>query len=420
MLKEDWLKLPEEIQMFVAADTDDLMDEIGDKFSLSREQKIDLLDLLDDVFLKKTEVLYFPQTVDKMPGSKNFDVRLLVLDIAYKILWPLQDYLVDVDKLIFRLGGKVPRIKPIVGKIREASGLFPGGEEGTFAELANKYNDFKELRLSANKIIDLKGRKIAATVDNWIKDYIHFAGAGVKDPLKRAQYLSKEKNPLLLNEQERESLRLLLVSYDEGRPMRFEYQNLKLSVSQPVEDKTQKAEDRSELSTTSLDDIFGSIEKELVSLEKTIISQEFILSEAEGQLVKVRDILWNALALSDQDKVLSCLRLLAIKKSLDALFREDNRFRNILRRFIGVKFGQSVEKYLDSQPDNLILRRLFLEMIFKDKLRLSTEEAAFRGFYLSNFYSQSDPVVYLDKKSGRFQWRQLGATGGQLDWQDKV
>ena len=420
MLKEDLLKLPEEIQMFVAADADDLMDEIGEKFSLSREQKMDLLDLLDDVFLKKTEVLSLTQSIDKMPGAKNFDVRLLTLDIAHKILWPLQGHLGEVDKLIIRLGGKVPRIKPIAGKIKDTGGLFPGQDKGTLQEMMDKYNDFKELRLSANKIIDSRGHHLSATVDNWLKDYVHFAGAGARDSLKRAQYLSKEKNPLSLSEADRESLRFLLVSHDESLPMSFDYQDLKLKIKEPQKTKAENEDKNEENTPLSLENIFKEIDDKLVALEKNILEPNFILSEAEGEIDKVKNVLWSALALGDKEKTLGCLKLLATKKKLDALFKEDSRFKNILKRFVGIKFGQSAEKYFDNQPDALVLRRLFLEMIFREKFHLNEEDSAFWAFYLSNFLPDSEPIVYLDKKIGQFKWRELEVVGQQILWQDKL
>jgi hypothetical protein len=415
MLKKDWLNLPEDIRMFVAVDAEQFTDEIVDKFVLTVDQKMYIFDLEDKLFLKQISPLDIPAHLDKMPESKNSDVRLLTLDIAYKILWPLQDYIGDVDKLILRLGGKVPRIKPLKGKLEDQSKIFPGQAQGTVKEMMDKYQDFKELRLSSNKIIDSRGYHLTATVDNWIKDYIHFIGVEGRDSLKRAQYLSKAKNPLSISAADRDSLRLLLVSYDDDVPMSFDYNDLSLKVTD-LEEK--KAIVESAGATTSLEESIKDLENKFIEIEKNIIAANLILSEAGGEMIKVRDILWNALAMSDKDKVLSCLKFLLEKKAFDLMLREDARFRSILKRFIGIRFGRSAENYLVDNPDVLIVRRLFLEMILSEKLRLKETEAATFSYYLTNLVPSSGQLVYFDESTSSLKWRQVEALGNKISWSE--
>lgn len=413
MLKKDWLNLPEDIRMFVAVEAEEFTDEIVDKFVLTMDQKMYIFDIEDKLFLKQLNPLDIPAQLDKMPEAKNFDVRLLTLDIAYKILWPLQDYIGDIDKLILRLGGKVPRIKPLKGKLEDQSKIFLGQAQGTVKEMMDKYQDFKELRLSSNKILDSRGYHLTATVGNWIKDYIHFIGVEGRDSLKRAQYLSKAKNPLSIDVNNRDSLRLLLVSYDDNVPMSYDYSDLSLKITD-LEEK--KVADDLARAATSLEDGIKDLENKFVEIEKNIIAANLILSEAGAEMIKVRDILWNALAMSDKDKVLSCLKFLLEKKAFDSMLKEDARFKSILKRFIGIRFGRSAENYLVDNPDTLIVRRLFLEMILSEKLRLKEAEAATFSYYLSNLVPSSGQLVYFDENTNSLKWRQVEAVGNKIGW----
>jgi len=415
MFKSDWLKLPKEIGDFVGAQMDIILYEIAKKFGLSGEQVNFIFDLLDEIFLKKLSPLDLPARLDNMPGAKDYDVRILALDIAYKILWPTQDYIGEVDKLILRLGGKVPRIKPLKGQIKDNSGLFPGTVQGTVQEMLDKYNDFKELRLSSNKIVDAEGRHQSPIVDNWIKDYVHFSGAADHDSLKRAQYLAKGPNAINLNPIERESLRHLLTSFDDNSPAQFDYDNLKLVVSEIVAVKKVK-----ENLTDSLDTSLGKLRVNILDIDKRLLPSDFILSEAEGDILKVRNVLWLALGLSDRDKVISCLRTLVERKALDSVIKEDSRFRNILKRFVGIRFGRKAENSWEKNSDQLLVKRLFLEMILLDKLHLNPEEASTTAFYLTNLLPDLGQIVYWDKSLGQLKWRSIEVVGDNLQWLDKA
>ncbi len=415
MLKSDWLKLPDEVRDFVGGQMDTLVYEIAEKFELSGEQVNFIFDLLDQIFLKKLSPFDLPARLDNMPGAKNYDVRILALDIAYKVLWLTQEYIGEVDKLILRLGGKVPRIKPLRGQIKDNSGLFPGMTQGTVREMMDKYNDFKELRLSTDKLIDAEGRHQSATVDNWLKDYVHFSGAADHDSLKRAQYLGKAPNTLGLSPSERESLRYLLTSHDDNSPVQFDYDNLKLVVSEIVPVQVAKTN-----SSDGMGQLIGSLRTNLLDIDKKMLPSDFILSEAEGDIMKVRNVLWQALGLSDRDKVISCLKTLIEKKFLDLMIKEDSRFRSILKRFVGIRFGRKAENSWEKNSDQLLVKRLFLEMILVDKLHLNPEEASITAFYLTNLSPDLGQVVYWDQSAGRLEWRAIEAVGDNLQWLDKI
>lgn len=102
------------------------------------------------------------------------------------------------------------------------------------------------------------------------------------------------------------------------------------------------------------------------------------------------------------------------------MIKEDNRFRNILKRFIGIKYGQNMERALAENMDQLIVRRLFLEMLLSEKLRLTEDELYVSIFYLTNIVPDSGQLIYLDKKDQKFKWRAVQVLGNQFAWVDKI
>lgn len=414
MLIQAWLQLPEEVRLFIADQADTFTIEIGKKFNLDGNQLNFLADLEDEIFLKNMDVLQLPNRLDTMPGANRIDMRLLILDIAYKVLWPLQDYLGGVDRLILRLGGKVPRIQPLKAEMRDVSGLFPGMGQGTAKKMIAQFKDFKELRLTSNKILNEKDLSVSPTVDNWLKDYIHFAGAGSRDSLKRAKYLSKGRNVVPLNAAEKDSLRCLLVSYDQDSMADFAVKEGVLRVSKMSQSKTKVSQ------SPNFDRILADLHQKVLDIDKAVLDNDFIMSEADNDINKVRNVLWDALGLQDKDKVISCLRLLIVRQMLDLAIKEDNRFRGILKRFINIKYGKEFESVLEGTYDKLIIRRLFLEMLLFDKLRLSDDEALVAAFYLTNLKTDSGQIVYFDKASRHLKWRELDTMGNQLVWQHQI
>lgn len=412
--KEELLNFPADIRDFILYEMEALTNGIVQKFALSDEQTMFVFDLDDQIFLKNMDVMQLPNKLDAMPGSDKIDMRLLVLDIAYKVLWPLQEYLGGVDRLILRLGGKVPRIRPLKGQIKDIGDLFPSLSESTTKKVMAQFKDFKELRLTSNKILNEKDISVSPTVDNWLKDYIHFAGAGSRDSLKRAKYLSKGRNVVPLNAAEKDSLRCLLVSYDQDSMADFAVKEGVLRVSKMSQSKTKVSQ------SPNFDRILADLHQKVLDIDKAVLDNDFIMSEADNDINKVRNVLWDALGLQDKDKVISCLRLLIVRQMLDLAIKEDNRFRGILKRFINIKYGKEFESVLEGSYDKLIIRRLFLEMLLFDKLRLSDDEALVAAFYLTNLKTDSGQIVYFDRANRHLKWRELDTMGNQLVWQHQI
>lgn len=410
---DDYKKLPPEVQNVIF---DPIISEknkaIGDKFFFNAKQMDLILDLEGRIFLKQLPILDLPNELENLERAEHYDLRVVALEIAYNILWPLQSYLEQVDRLILRLGGKVPRLVPL-RPITLQKKLFSEQEDGTVRGLLEKYEDFKDLLLSARKIIDREGRLISPTVDNWLKDYVHFAGADYHDSLQRSAYLAKGPNIPLLSSKEKESLRFFLTSYDDNVKMLFVLEDGILKVTEFVEPKAEEE-------APDLDKIVVQFTSQLAELETKVLSSSFILSEAQNDTMKLREVLWQSLGLQDSDKVMGCLKILIEKKALDAMLNEDNRFRSILLRFINVRYGKRMETWLDNNQDKLLARRLFLEMILTEKLNLTSEMATLTAFYLTNILPNSGQVIYLDAQTGVLRWREVQLLGSQLAWIDNL
>lgn len=409
---EDIQLLPQEIQDFIWSSTiPEFNRQLSDKFFLNFKQLSFIMDLEDAIFLKKILVTDLPSRLEEMDSADKRDLRGIALEIATGLLWPIQDYLQNVDRLILRLGGKVPKAVHLKSVTLQKK-LFPEHAHGTVKQFMSDYDDFVELRVSAKKIVGTDFRRLMPTLDNWIKDYVHYLGAGYHNSLQRAQYLAKSPNALELDSKERESLRCFLLSYDEQMPIDIENQEGVLW----AELKEKKDEQVPEV--INIETAIANLNNNVNKLDQLLLPESFILSEAGNDIYKVRDILWNAIAMNDKEKVLSCLKVLVSHKALDSLISEDSRFISILKRFIGVRYGNDIGLWFGNNQDKLLGRRLFLELILAEKLRLSETESAVAAFYLTSQWTQSGQVTYLDQKDGQLKWRNLQVTKNQLSWQD--
>ena len=412
MKPEEIQLLPEEIQDYIwSPAVIDFNKKLGEDFFLNPLQKMFILELEDGVFQKKISVLDLPTRLEEMDSADKRDLRAIASEIATGLLWPIQDYLGNVDRLILRLGGKVPKAQHLSSLTLQKK-TFPSSAHGSVAQFMADYDDFADLRVSAKKIVNPEGHLVMPSLDNWIKDYIHYLGAGYHNSLQRAQYLSKSPNASSLSDVERESLRCFLLSYDDKLPIDIVNQDgvLQAELHQEKKEETSKVIDIER----SIMDLQSNISK----LDQLLLPENFIMSEAKDDLYKVRDILWNAVAMSDKEKVLSCLKVLVTRKALDNLISEDTRFISILKRFIGVRYGSAVSLWFASNQDKLLSRRLFLELILVDKLRMSDSESAVAAFYLTSQWAQSGQVTYLDQQDGQLKWRNLQVLKNQLSWLD--
>ena len=150
----DLKTLPEEIQYFIWGAVSDVSYEIEDKFSISFEQSEFINNLQNDIILKKKDVLDLPKYLEKIPGEFKGDVRELALEMAIKIFWPLQEYLGNVDRLILRLGAKVPKAVILKKKDVSKSVYLDDTFIGVVPALLSRNPEFKDLFLTKDKILN--------------------------------------------------------------------------------------------------------------------------------------------------------------------------------------------------------------------------------------------------------------------------
>lgn len=383
--------------------------QIADQFALNQNQLDFILDLEEKVWIKNLEVLNFPQELNQMERAEDYDLRALALELALKIFWPLQDYLKDVDRLILRLGGKVPLPVHLQASTnnQDQDITLPNNFFGPVRVLLEQNEILNGAFLTEHKIINQLGQKVSPTVENWLKNYFHFLGAAYHNSLQRAQFLAKEPNVLSLNNEEKENLRYFLTSYDEGLDLEVNYENNFLTFRTREENNTQVAE---VVSTEGLLKIF---QEKLSELKASFVSEKLLSDEAGTSLYKLRDIFWQALSLQDTEKTLGILQTLLNKKALDLLLDEDKRFAGVLKRFVSIKFG---EQAVWPSADKLIRLRLFLELILVDKLRLDDMRTGILAYYFSNLSNPNNQIVYLDLKAKIFKWRALELNNKQIVW----
>lgn len=382
---------------------------IFDEFYLNQKQANFILDLEEKVWLQKIGVLNFPQELNQMERAEYYDLRALALELALKIFWPLQDYLKDVDRLILRLGGKVPLPVhlQVTSEVQENNAQMLKHFFGPMKVLLEQHEILNEALLTPHKIINQLGQKVAPSVANWLKNYFHFLGAAYHDSLQRAQFLAKEPNVLALNNQEKENLRYFFTSYDEGLELEVDYEDNFLSL------KTREANNVQVAEVISTEELLKIFQEKLSEIKASFVGEKLLSDEAGTSLYKLRDVFWQALSLQDIEKTLGILKVLISKKALDLLLDEDKRFAGVLKRFVGIKFGE-----VASWPttDKLIRLRLFLELILVDKLRLDSMKAGLLAYYFSNLSNENSQIVYLDIKARVFKWRELELNNKQIVW----
>lgn len=402
--------LPLEIQDFIFGEVvNQANKKIADQFAFNQSQLDFILDTEEKIWLKQITPLDLPKELEQMERAQYYDLRALSLELALNILWPLQQYLGEVDRLILRLGGKVPRLQSLKSDLLVNKSL-PDSVKGAIKFLLEQYPELKDKRLTSAKIMTSDGHYMMPTLENWLKDYIHFLGAGYHDSLERSKYLAKSPNVLALSAKEKDNLRCFLLSYDDDLPLLLDNSDVILQLTLLEAEKENADEKPLELAA-----LVDKLQESVGKLKSQFLNEALVLSEAENSLYKLRDVLWESLAWQDQAKGLTCLKILLDKGALELLLQEDRRFQGLLRRFVDLKFGESVQWNVQ---DKLLVRRLFFEMILSSKLKLANQQAMLAAFYLTNLGKQSGQVVYLDQNSQQLKWRELAVNNNQIIWQD--
>ncbi len=92
----------------------------------------------------------------------------------------------------------------------------------TLEEAEARYPNLGEQKITKEDIFNEKtGVFIEPTIDNWVMNYINYAGSGAHSALERSRYLSNSANVAKLSPEERECLKKILRSFDEKTKLVF-------------------------------------------------------------------------------------------------------------------------------------------------------------------------------------------------------
>jgi len=389
---------------------------IVEHFGIKESDFGNVLNILVSVIVKEIPVLDFPLALSKL-NLQNIDSNALALAFAEKRLWPLQQYLGNVDVLIRRLGGQVPTTVPVLKphpiveeETEETVRPVPMPvkqqyEEMTVREYLAGSSQRREYKLTKDFIRDAEGNLVLPMVENWIKDYMHFAGAVMSDSLTRSEYLVKSANAKKLNESEKTNLLNFLTSYGEDKIMRFTVEEEMLAVT-PLDNPAGDLPKREV--KVDLNEALAQYGQYIEQFESSLARERERVTVESGNLaVRLADILWNSLGLGESDRVLAALSLLATKQYLPQVLAEDQRFIGIVRRYINVRFGEQAKNTWLPKPIALEYWLVFFNLILVDKLRLPASQAACLAQYLLRLTGNNEKLIYLDLTSGQFRFREV-------------
>lgn len=402
--------LPAPVRMALIDDAlVDSNNRIQKDFTLSDDQLSYALDGVLDIVLHKRQLLDLPNYLAKMPYSNRIDLRALGLRLAQEQLWPLQEYLGSVDILISRLGGRIPPPQPLP-KVDEEDELPPQETwtAGSAKEILQRYKNYSELYMTQKPIRDTDGRLKAPSVGNWLSDYLHTMGAEGASTLKRSQYISRSSNAQNLNDDEKRNLLNFLVSYESGIIMYWHIAEEHFLLIEPEPPKAALGGGAQAPTTEQMSDLLSYFTT-IQSNHERLFEQkkEGLKLEIGDNPRKLADIAWDALGMQDADRCLSAFDLLIEHHALADVLRTDQRYRGIVARYIGVRYGTEAKTFWNGDLSNAVMLALLWKIMLIDKLALDERRAAIVSHMLSKKMGVRASPMYLDLKSGKFLFREI-------------
>ncbi len=189
---EKYNKLPVDVKLGLDSDeVSKIIFSLAEKFDLLTEEKLgEISRIVRDVYVDLlSEKLIRSRVVKNLKLSKE-----------------------QLDDFLRALAGVVTFVGTVGKEISEK--FF---ELMTLDEALEKYPKINDQPVVNGDIFDKKeNRYVLASVRNFLNDYIHMAGAHKHSNLERAKYISESSNVKLLDEEEKERVRLLCRAYDEG------------------------------------------------------------------------------------------------------------------------------------------------------------------------------------------------------------
>lgn len=420
MYLERLRKLQPQVKQVVFGEADYVVnDELASTFQLSDEQMSYVIRTYLEIVLGDRSATEIQAHLEKMPDASRIDIASLSLQIAIRKLWPIQEYLKNVDVLIRRLGGQVPEPIPLpkMAATDEEGTTTTEWEQGTAREMLLKNRQYNEFYLTQKPIRDAEGRLKAPSVANWVADYLHVMGAEGSDTLKRSQYLAKSKNAAQLNEPEKKNILNFLASYDSDTPMHWrvaEGNYILVEVELPDEEKMSRRELQATQQMSELLAYYADIQR---NYERQFTEQRAALeAEAGEDSKKLADIMWDALGMQNTERLLAALNLLIERHSLWDVLKTDQRYKGIVSRYIDAHYGTEARNFWNGDITTAIGLAFLWRIMFSDKLAMEEGRAAIVADYFSKKLGQKISPMYLDLQSGKFIFRGIAYKDRQLSF----
>lgn len=237
--------LPPYVQDWMAEHSSDINGRIAEKYKLSPAQTGKMVSIIADTIVGLIKLENFREKLrQSLPNLDEKTLNKLALDIIIERFYPIRDYLEEVEVLVEKLGGSVPKETPLYSEtFRNQSPEMSQDSYNSQTEkeviyenipaLLEKYPSI-ENQFITSKPIQLKGQEnpVAATLANWVEDYKIRCGAPPHSGLERADYLFKSDNTKDLDNTERAILGGVLKAYDEGGVIPIDANSGKLILSE--------------------------------------------------------------------------------------------------------------------------------------------------------------------------------------------
>lgn len=376
---------------------------IRSDFTLNEDQFDFVLGLLADIILKRVSVLDVTDHMARIPMADKVDLRVLTLRLAVDRLWPLQEYLGNVDVLINRLGGQVPT--PVSMPRVSTTQAQPDVMQSTAKELLRKFKLYSEMYLTQKPLRDADGRLKPPTVDNWLKDYFHVAGAASNSSLKRSQYLVKSQNVKGLNEAEKNNLLNFLISYEDDQPMYWRIEEEQYLVAETEKNNVASGRAGNHQSLAVL--LRRSNEARQRYQQAFADKRRGLEVEINGSLRKLYDIIWDALAMADAPRVLAAFDLLIERGGLQEMLKIDQRYRGIVARSVDMRYGTEAKTFWNGDMNTSVAQALLWQLVLVEKMHLPEDEAANLADYFADRLGLSEKIAYLDLATEKFAFRKV-------------
>lgn len=250
--------MPEFIRDSISEDyTVDAIISIREKFLNDDRDKTEMLkNIIGLVIVKDLKMEQIAEALEEAFGLSKEDTNRITLIILTRIFYPISDYFPGIEDEIIKLGGEIPKTKPItfnqqlIKREEEMEAISEEEERKEeeaekdmivnlpIRELVKQYSKVEDQQIGTQESIMVQNSDVPMKplVKYWIRDYLEKTGYHEHSNLDRVQYVYHDKNTKSMNEEERRQLGLVLKSLDEELPLPYSTKTGKIDFSKIVEE----------------------------------------------------------------------------------------------------------------------------------------------------------------------------------------